>query len=145
MAIGYTEAKNLMRQLGWKMRAVVDESGVREMAVFHPLQDNEFKLREATGRNLLRECRVECRPDRHTVILEYNRTEEDVYIQKWFAVTRWSAEDVVAAAKAKGVHMTEQQAVDWWRKNESAFRDTITQYGNEILADMNFEEDNENE
>lgn len=60
--------------------------------------------------------------------------------QKWFATTRWSLEDVIAAAEERGVTLTEEQAVEWWRRNERRFKDLLVEQGNAILAEMDFNE-----
>lgn len=58
----------------------------------------------------------------------------------WYATTRWSPEDVRAAAEEQGVTLTEEQAVEWWRRNESRFQNLLVEYGNAILAEMDFNE-----
>lgn len=58
----------------------------------------------------------------------------------WYATTRWSLEDVRAAAEEQGVTLTEEQAVEWWRRNESRFQNLLVEYGNAILAEMDFNE-----
>jgi hypothetical protein len=60
--------------------------------------------------------------------------------QYWFAETRWCIDDVIDAAKKKGIVLTPQQAESWWKKNEKRFKDTLTEYGNEILFNANFSE-----
>ena len=57
---------------------------------------------------------------------------------QWFAETHWAAEDVIGAAEAQGISLTEAQAKDWLRRNERRFADMLVEYGNEILADMDF-------
>lgn len=52
--------------------------------------------------------------------------------RRWFAQVRWCAEDVIAAAD--GITLTEAQAEKWLEKNERWFRETLTEYGNEVLA-----------
>ena len=44
------------------------------------------------------------------------------------------AEDVIAAAEQNGITLTEAQAEKWLEKNERWFRETLTEYGNEVLA-----------
>ena len=34
-------------------------------------------------------------------------------MEKWYATTRWSTEDVIGIAKENGVDMTEEQAERW--------------------------------
>ena len=53
---------------------------------------------------------------------------------RWFAVTRWCAEDVIAAAEQNGITLTPAQAEKWLEKNERWFREMLTGYGNEVLA-----------
>ena len=54
--------------------------------------------------------------------------------------SRWSPEDARAAAEEQGVTLTEEQAVVWWRRNESRFQSLLVEAGNEILSNMDFEE-----
>lgn len=79
--------------------------------------------------------------DSKTAILEFNRTEQEAVDPQWFAVTRWATEDVRAVAAEHGMTMTEEQATNWWKRNEKRFRDLLTEAGNEILSNMDFEED----
>ena len=72
MAIGYERARNLMRQLDWKMRATTNEQGVKSMELYHPLRPNKYKVRSDSGAKLLRECRVVKRIDSKTAILCYD-------------------------------------------------------------------------
>ena len=60
--------------------------------------------------------------------------------EQWFATTRWAAADVIAAAEERGIAMTEEQAVEWWRRNESRFQNLLVEHGNAILAEMDFNE-----
>lgn len=140
MAIGYEKASNLMRQLDWKMQVSTLGDSVEKIVLFHPAQDYEYTVRLDSGRKLLRECVMQHRIDSMTAILEYNRMEAEVETPQWFAVTRWYAGDVVAAAEERGVTMTEAQAVEWWKRNERRFQDLMVEHGNEILSDMDFGE-----
>lgn len=140
MAIGYEKARNLMRQLDWKMQVSTLGDSVEKIVLFHPAQDYEYTVRLDSGRKLLRECVMQHRIDSMTAILEYNRMEAEVEKPQWFAVTRWCAGDVVAAAEERGVTMTEAQAVEWWKRNERRFQDLMVEHGNEILSDMDFGE-----
>ncbi len=72
MAIGYEKARNLMRQLDWKMVAKTSKQGVESMELYHPLRPNKYKVRSDSGAKLLRECRVVKRVDTTTAILCYN-------------------------------------------------------------------------
>ncbi len=78
-----------------------------------------------------------------TVLDEMEREDQeddDSEEQSWYAITRWCSDDVIEAAKANGIEMTPQQAEQWWQKNEKWFKDTLTEYGNEILFNANFSE-----
>lgn len=59
---------------------------------------------------------------------------------RWFAVTRWAIEDVVAAAEEQGITLTEDQARAWWQRNESRFQNLLVEQGNALLAEMDFNE-----
>ena len=140
MAIGYEKARNLMRQLDWKMRVTTICNSVEGIVLFHPRQEKEYTVRMDSGRKLMRECALSQRLYSMTAILEYNRMEAEVEKPQWFAVTRWCAGDVVAAAEERGVTMTEAQAVEWWKRNERRFQDLMVEHGNDILSNMDFEE-----
>lgn len=138
MAIGYEKARNLMRQLDWKMRVKTICNSVEGIVLFHPRQEKEYTVRMDSGRKLMRECVLSQRLDSMTAVLEYNRAEAEVETPQWFAITRWCAGDVVAAAEERGMTMTEEQAVEWWKRNERRFQDLMVEHGNEILSDMDF-------
>ena len=72
--------------------------------------------------------------------IENEQEKDDDVNQYWFAETRWCIDDVIDAVKKKGIEMTPQQAEQWWKKNEKWFKDTLTEYGNEILFNANFSE-----
>lgn len=72
--------------------------------------------------------------------IEDEQEKDDDVNQYWFAETRWCIDDVIDAAKKKGIVLTPQQAELWWKKNEKRFKDTLTEYGNEILFNVNFDE-----
>lgn len=72
--------------------------------------------------------------------IEDEQEKDDDVNQYWFAETRWCIDDVIDAAKKKGIVLTPQQAESWWKKNEKRFKDTLTEYGNEILFNVNFDE-----
>lgn len=72
--------------------------------------------------------------------IEDEQEKDDDVNQYWFAETRWCIDDVIDAAKKKGTVLTPQQAESWWKKNEKRFKDTLTEYGNEILFNANFSE-----
>ena len=56
----------------------------------------------------------------------------------WYGVVRWTTEDVISAAAENGVEMTEEQAAEWWKKNEQSYKNRMVELGNETLADMEF-------
>lgn len=72
--------------------------------------------------------------------IEDEQERDDDVNQYWFAETRWCIDDVIDAAKKKGIVLTPQQAELWWKKNEKRFKDTLTEYGNDILSNVNFSE-----
>lgn len=72
--------------------------------------------------------------------IEDEQEKDDGVNQYWFAKTRWCIDDVIDAAKRKGVTLSPQQAEQWWQKNEKWFKDTLTEYGNEILFNADFSE-----
>lgn len=72
--------------------------------------------------------------------IEDEQEKDDDVNQYWFAETRWCIDDVIDAAKKKGIVLTPQQAESWWKKNEKWFKDTLTEYGNEILFNADFSE-----
>lgn len=73
-------------------------------------------------------------------LIEDEQEKDDGVYQYWFAETRWCTDDVIEIAKQKGIVLTPQQAESWWKKNENCFKDTLTEYGNEILFNANFSE-----
>ena len=78
MAIGYEKARNMMRQLDWKMRVTTICDSVDKIVLFHPTQYREYTVRLDSGRRLMRECVVRYRLDSMTAVLEYNRAEAEV-------------------------------------------------------------------
>lgn len=72
--------------------------------------------------------------------IEDEQEKDDGVDQYWFAPTRWCTDNVIDAAKRNGIVLTPQQAEQWWQKNEKWFKDTLTEYGNEILFNANFSE-----
>lgn len=138
MAIGYEKARNLMRQLDWKMRVSTLGDSVEKIVLFHPCQQQEHTVRIESGRKLIQECILSQRLDSMTVILEYNRVEEEMDRTRWFAIVRWCADDVIAVAKERGIHLTEEQATEWLKRNGRWFREMLVEHGNEILSDADF-------
>lgn len=45
MAIGYERARNLMRQLNWRMRVKTICDSVEKIVLFHPCQGKEYTVR----------------------------------------------------------------------------------------------------
>ena len=72
--------------------------------------------------------------------IEDEQEKDDGVNQYWFAETRWCIDDVIDAAKRKGIVLSPQQAEQWWLKNEKWFKDTLTEYGNEIIFNADFSE-----
>lgn len=72
--------------------------------------------------------------------IEDEQEKDDDVNQYWFAETRWCIDDVIDAAKKKGIVLTPQQAESWWKKNEKRFKDIIVEHGNEVLEDADFDE-----
>ena len=72
--------------------------------------------------------------------IEDEQEKDDGVDQYWFAPTCWCTDDVIDAAKQKGIVLTPKQAELWWQKNEKWFKDTLTEYGNEILFNADFNE-----
>lgn len=72
--------------------------------------------------------------------IEDEQEKDDDVNQYWFAETRWCTDDIIDIAKDNGIEMTPQQAEQWWKKNEKWFKDTLTEYGNEILFNADFSE-----
>lgn len=60
-------------------------------------------------------------------------------MREWFGIVRWHCDDVIEAARNNGAEMTEEQARQWWEDNESSFENMITQYGDEVLSEMDFD------
>lgn len=72
--------------------------------------------------------------------IEDEQEKDDDVNQYWFAETRWCIDDVIDAAKKKGIVLTPQQAESWWKKNEKRFKNIIVEHGNEVLEDADFDE-----
>lgn len=53
-------------------------------------------------------------------------------MKKYYAVVRWMIEDI----QEQRPEWTEKQCREWWEKNEKAFADLLTEYGNECLTQM---------
>lgn len=72
MAIGFEQARNLMRQLDWKMRVTMNGESVDGIELYHPKQHRTYKVRMDSGRKLITECRVCGRVNDRTAILCYD-------------------------------------------------------------------------
>ena len=72
--------------------------------------------------------------------IEDEQEKDDGVDQYWCRPTCWCTDDVIDAAKQKGIVLTPKQAELWWQKNEKWFKDTLTEYGNEILFNADFNE-----
>lgn len=72
MAIGFEQARNLMRQLDWKMRVTMNGESVDGIELYHPKQPRTYKVRMDSGRKLITECRVCGRVNDRTAILCYD-------------------------------------------------------------------------
>lgn len=55
--IGYQKARNLMRQLDWKMLVTFVCGGVEAVELYHPNQPTRYKVRIDSGHKLIAECR----------------------------------------------------------------------------------------
>lgn len=58
----------------------------------------------------------------------------------YYADVRWMTDDVIAASEAGGVDLTEEEADEWWRKNESWFSNRLVELGNEMLYDIDWKQ-----
>lgn len=72
MAIGLKQARNLMRQLDWKMLVTMFGDSVEHIELYHPAQLERHKVRLDSGRKLMQECRVCGSKDYMTAILCYD-------------------------------------------------------------------------
>lgn len=139
MAIGYRQARSLMRQFDWKMRVFILGDSVEKITLFHPEQRTEYMVRMDSGRKLMQECVVSERLDRFTIIYSYKKIEaEENKEPVWFAVTRWAPEDAVAVAAEQGVTLSVSQATAWWKRNGRYFQQLLYEAGTEILSNMDF-------
>ncbi len=57
---------------------------------------------------------------------------------EWYGIVRWHPYDVISAASLNDVTLTFDQAVAWLEKNEEAFKNRMTELGNEVLEDMDY-------
>lgn len=72
--IGYEKAKNLMKQLDWKLRVTMNGEELVKAEVYHPKQTNTYTVRKESYKKLYQECRVigPAPGDDRTAILCYN-------------------------------------------------------------------------
>ncbi len=75
--IGYKKARALMRQLDWKMLATVHGDSIDEIVLYHPKQENRYKVRIDSGVKLWRECREIKQIDHCTRLLCYDWAGSD--------------------------------------------------------------------
>lgn len=52
----------------------------------------------------------------------------------------WLADDIIEAAKEDGVHLTPEQAANWWQTEGRGFREALTGAGNEMLRFVNWKD-----
>ena len=76
MAIGYGRARNLMRQLDWKMRVTIMVGSVTKIELY-PKRPATYTVRQDSGRKLMAECREIRRQDEFTTILCYDHAGSD--------------------------------------------------------------------
>lgn len=71
--IGYTKARNLMRQLDWKMRVTMEGELITRTEVYHPKANPAgYVVRKDSGVKIMAECRVIGRVDDSTAILGFD-------------------------------------------------------------------------
>ena len=74
--IGFTKARNLMRQLDWKALVTMDGDKLTQVVLYHPKQPNRYKVRLDSAKKLLKECVVEGSETHETAIVGYDRGGE---------------------------------------------------------------------
>lgn len=57
-AIGYEKAKNLMKQLDWKMRVTMEGEDLQAVELYHPNRPTTYPVRKDSYKKLYPECRV---------------------------------------------------------------------------------------
>lgn len=70
--IGYQKARNLMRQLDWKMLATVHGDSIDQIVLYHPKRETKYKVRIDSGVKLWNECREIKMLDHCTQLLCYD-------------------------------------------------------------------------
>ena len=58
MPIGYEKARNLMKQLDWKLRVTMDGDEIVKAEVYHPNRSAVYTVRKDSYKKLYPECRV---------------------------------------------------------------------------------------
>lgn len=78
-AIGYDRAKNLMKQLDWKMRVTMDGEDLQHVELYHPKNPTTYPVRRDSYKKLYPECRVigTAGEDYRTAILCYDHVGSD--------------------------------------------------------------------
>ena len=56
--IGYEKARNLMKQLDWKMRVTMDGEDLQHVELYHPKQSTIYPVRKDSYKKLYPECRI---------------------------------------------------------------------------------------
>lgn len=56
--IGYEKAKNLMKQLDWKLRVTMDGEDLQGVECYHPKQPAVYSVRKDSYKKLYPECRI---------------------------------------------------------------------------------------
>ena len=70
--IGYERARNLMRELDWKMLVTIIGGSVEKTTLYHPKQPYYHKVRIDSGHRLMGECRLIAWKDERTAIYGYD-------------------------------------------------------------------------
>lgn len=71
--------------------------------------------------------------------MERENQEDDIKLLKHVGAPM-ILDDIIGIAKDNGIEMTPQQAEQWWKRNENWFRNALVEYGNEVLANADFNE-----
>lgn len=73
-AIGYEKARNLMRQLDWKMRVTMDGENLQRVELYHPKRPTVYPVRKDSYKKLYPELRIigRAKEDDRTAILCYD-------------------------------------------------------------------------
>lgn len=79
--IGYEKAKNLMKQLDWKLRVTMEGEELRRVEIYHPKQQNVYQVRKDSYKKLYPECRVIGQGENSSVAIlgyDHDGTNEDL-------------------------------------------------------------------